>query len=154
MFEALKLKDNLKVQIIPTNANLIAYSGQSINSLGCCILKCTYNEKSMFVKFHVIDTCSAAILGLKDCLAFKLIELVYACTTNGPIPTTNLRDTPKGKAKVEDPQTPPNQGSTGKAENPIANKNQALILPETESCLNTGTFLKGLGNSHGNAQFR
>ena len=68
----------------------------------------------MGVKFHVIDTCSAAILGLKDCLAFKLIELVYACTNNGPLPTTNLMDTPKGKAQVEAPQTPPNRAPTVK----------------------------------------
>ena len=80
----------------------------------------------MFVKFHVIDTCSATILCLKDCLAFKLIELVYTCTINGSIPTTNLRDTPKGKTQVEDPHTTPNQGPTSKAGNPIANKNQTL----------------------------
>ena len=150
VFDALKLKDDHIVQIIPSNANLTAYSGQSLTSLGCCILKCTYNEKSLFVKFHVIDTCSAAILGLKDCLAFKLIELVYACTTNGPIPTTNLRDTPKGKAKVEDPQTPPNQGPTSKAESPIANKNQTLgNLTKDRVLSEYGDIFEGIGKFPG-----
>ena len=54
VFDALKLKDDHNVQIIPSNANLTAYSEQSLTSLGCCILKCTYNEKSMGVKFMLL----------------------------------------------------------------------------------------------------
>ena len=104
----------------------------------------------LFVKFHIIATCSAAILGLKNCLASKLIELVHACTTNGPVLTTNLKDIPKDKAQVEDPQTPPNHGPTSKAENPIAYKIQRLGNLTTDRVLSEyWDIFEGIGKFPG-----
>ena len=54
VFDALKLTADHNAQIIPSNTNLTAYSKQSLTSLGCCILKRTYNEKSVGVKFMLL----------------------------------------------------------------------------------------------------
>ncbi|KAK3107010.1 hypothetical protein FSP39_004902 [Pinctada imbricata] len=114
IFDVLKLDENHNVQITPSNARLTSYSGESLDSLGCCNLKCSYSEKSMFVRFHIIDTCSSAILGLKDCLAFKLIKLVYQCDTQSPPTPSRSREAPKEKVEIKTPKQILSKGTLDK----------------------------------------
>lgn len=62
-----------------TDQKLSAYNGNPLRSLGCFELNCTYKGQSQSLTFHVVETTSFPILGMRACLDFVLIKLVYSC---------------------------------------------------------------------------
>lgn len=62
-----------------TDQKLSAYNGYPLRSLGCFELNCTYKGQSQGLTFHVVETTSPPILGMRACLDFGLIKLVYSC---------------------------------------------------------------------------
>lgn len=62
-----------------TDQKLSAYNGNPLRSLGCFELNCTYKGQSRSLTFHVVETTSPPILGMRACLDFGLIKLVYSC---------------------------------------------------------------------------
>ena len=99
----------------------------------------------MFVKFHVIDTCSAAILGLTDCLTFKLIKLVYACNATGQIPPSN----PRATLQVEGPVLEPHSQSTGTPSPKRDHTPTTGILSKDKVLSEYGDIFEGIGKFPG-----
>lgn len=62
-----------------TDQKLSAYNGNPLRSLGCFELNCSYKGQSQSLTFHVVETTSPPILGMRACLGFGLIKLVYSC---------------------------------------------------------------------------
>jgi hypothetical protein len=66
------------------NKTLSVYNNNRLESLGCCHLKCVHkkgkytNESTL--AFHVVDTWSPPILGIRPCLDMGLVKLIYTCT--------------------------------------------------------------------------
>ena len=58
---------------------LLGYNDSTIHTLGCIDLACQYKDRSLNVMFHVVDTNSSPILGMKACMELNLIQLVYSC---------------------------------------------------------------------------
>ncbi|XP_062583207.1 uncharacterized protein K02A2.6-like [Saccostrea cucullata] len=75
--------DSLNLSIVynlmQTDQKLSAYNGNSLYSLGCLELACTYKGQLQNLTFHVVETTSPPILGMRACLDFGLIKLVYSC---------------------------------------------------------------------------
>ena len=44
---------------------LLGYNDSTIHTLGCIDLACQYKDRSLNVMFHVVDTHSSPILGMK-----------------------------------------------------------------------------------------
>ena len=76
IFETLPSHTN---NLTPSREKLSAYSGNTLNAIGCCKLACYHKGKSDMLLFHVVDTKSAPILGMRPCLDMGLIKLVYTC---------------------------------------------------------------------------
>ena len=84
-------KLNIKTTLKQPNYKLSAYNGNPLDTLGCCMLKCRYTDKSQVIDFYVVNTSSTPILGLRSCLDFGLIRLVYSVQASNiarPMPIT------------------------------------------------------------------
>ena len=100
IYDILKLSGN--VRIVPSSKiELYAYTGHPLENLGHCYLKCVHKDKSMHVKFDVMNTSSSAILELRQCLDFKLIKLIYTYDTLRPEAES---DNPNSPPKVPNPK--------------------------------------------------
>ena len=67
---------NIKPEVLEKNeAVLSAYGGSVIKQLGTINISCKYKEKKINCIFYVTDTSGPAILGLKACIALKLVSL-------------------------------------------------------------------------------
>ena len=74
---------NLKPEVLEKNeAVLSAYGGSVIKQLGTINISCKYKEKKINCIFYVTDTSGPAILGLKACIALKLVSLHCTLRTN------------------------------------------------------------------------
>lgn len=74
-------KGNLKPEALEKNgAVLSAYGGFIIKQLGTINIPCKYKERKINCIFYVTDTSGPAILGLKACIALKVVSL--QCTLN------------------------------------------------------------------------
>ena len=74
-------KGNLKSEALEKNgAVLSAYGGFIIKQLGIINIPCKYKERKINCIFYVTDTSGPAILGLKACIALKVVSL--QCTLN------------------------------------------------------------------------
>ena len=74
---------NLKPEVLEKNeAVLSAYGGSVIKQLGTINISCKYKEKKINCIFYVTDTSGPAILGLKVCIALKLVSLHCTLRTN------------------------------------------------------------------------
>ena len=74
---------NLKPEVLEKNeAVLSAYGGSVIKQLGTINISCKYKEKKVNCIFYITDTSGPAILGLKACIALKLISLHCTLRTN------------------------------------------------------------------------
>ena len=74
---------NLKPEVLEKNgAVLSAYGGSVIKQLGTINISCKYKEKKINCIFYVTDTSGPAILGLKECIALKLVSLHCTLGTN------------------------------------------------------------------------
>ena len=66
------------------NETLSAYDNNRLESLGRCHLRCVHQKdrykKENTLAFHVVDTRSPPILGIRPCLDMGLIKLIYTCT--------------------------------------------------------------------------
>ena len=61
---------------------LSAYSGSIIKQLGSVNIPYKYKEKKIDCIFYITDTSGPAILGLKACIALKLVSLHCTLRTN------------------------------------------------------------------------
>ena len=66
------------VKIHKSSAHLSAYNGTPVKVVGKCILYVRHKGKSYPVLFHVAETNSTPILGLKTSLRLNLIKRVDA----------------------------------------------------------------------------
>ena len=84
-----------------SDQKLSAYSSHPLHSLGCIDLMCSYRGQSQMITFHVVRTNSSPILGMKACLDFELIKLVYSCHEDTPpASTVEVSDKPMNTAQV------------------------------------------------------
>lgn len=74
-------KLNISTPLLKSKRTLSAYNGNILPSLGICHLPCTHKSSKLDVEFYVVDTKSTPILGMKSCLDFGLIKLIYATET-------------------------------------------------------------------------
>ncbi|CAC5415847.1 unnamed protein product [Mytilus coruscus] len=70
---------NLKGPLQIASKSLCTYNGKLLPSLGVCHLPCQYNSLSGSIEFYCVDTKSPPILGMKACLDYEFVKLVYAC---------------------------------------------------------------------------
>ena len=78
-----KLDTGLQVNILPkhvfnslssparlnkTDQNLSAYNGHPLHTLGCISLETSYKGQSLKTMFHVVETNSSPILGMRACI--------------------------------------------------------------------------------------
>ena len=83
------------VDLQPTSAKLISYSGESIRSLGKVTLVHQTPQFNMLMDFHVVDLpCKPALLGLPDSIRLSLPEVDSSRVTVHPEQqaTPNLQD--------------------------------------------------------------
>ena len=74
-------KGNPKPEALGKNeAVLSAYGGFIIKQIGTINIPCKYKERKINCIFYVTDTSGQAILGLKACIALKVVSL--QCTLN------------------------------------------------------------------------
>ena len=67
---------NPKPEALEKNGTVLsAYGGSVIKQLGTINIPCKYKEKKISCIFYVTDTSGPAILGLKACIALKLVSL-------------------------------------------------------------------------------
>ena len=62
-----------------TDQKLSAYNGHPSHTLGCISLETSYGGQSLNKMFHVVETNSSPILGMRACIDHSLIELIYSC---------------------------------------------------------------------------
>ena len=62
-----------------TDQKLSAYNGHPLHTLGCISLETSYKGQSLNTMFHVVETNSSPILGMRACIDHSLIHLVYSC---------------------------------------------------------------------------
>lgn len=76
------------IPLSKSSKNLSAYGGDTLNTVGCCKLVGKYRNTTIDqVEFFVVKTNSPPILGLRSCLDFQLIKLVYSVNTDTPLET-------------------------------------------------------------------
>lgn len=75
-----KVYDKLGVIGILQNPihKLSTYNGHTLSTLGVCRLACSKANNTQSIEFYVVDTVISPILGLKSCLDFELIKLIYS----------------------------------------------------------------------------
>ena len=92
IFETLPVRTKI---LTYSREKLSAYNYDHLNTIGCCKLACKYKGKSDMLLFHVIDTKSFPVLGMRPCLDMVLIKLVYTCevaeTQTKKEPTVNTQ---------------------------------------------------------------
>lgn len=54
-----------------------AYNGHNLSTLAVCRLACSKANNTQIIEFYAVDTTSSPFLGLKSCLDFELIKLIY-----------------------------------------------------------------------------
>lgn len=74
-------KLNIKKSLHRSDRTLSAYNGGSLRAVGFGTVKCQYRDITRDIEVYVIDTDSPPILGLGDCVAFEIIQFVYAVET-------------------------------------------------------------------------
>ena len=94
-------KGNIKPEPLEKNrAVLSAYDGFTIKQLGTINIPCKYKERKINCIFYVTDTLGPAILGLKACIALKVVSL--QCTLNSfSAPAQNSGTCRKSSSYIE-----------------------------------------------------
>lgn len=60
-------------QLKQTDQNLSAYNGNPVCFFRCFELNCTYKGESQSLTFHVVETTSPPMLGMRTCLDVGLV---------------------------------------------------------------------------------
>ena len=81
----------IKPQLKPTNINLSAYGGATINPIGTCLLQCQSKDQHHNVKFYVVTVDSQPILGLRDCEKLGLVKRLDVIET-GQLTKTLIKE--------------------------------------------------------------
>lgn len=79
VFEKLKLDKNL---LNKNNRNLITYSGDKLDTVGTCFLKCLHNNVEYLLEFYVVNVKTIPLLGIEACQALNLIKKVSVVNTS------------------------------------------------------------------------
>ena len=82
-FQQLGFKTALK----PSNIRLSAYNGNPLHSKGTIKLTCMHagTNHTGQVEFHVVNTQSSPLFGLKSCIEFDLVKITYAVDNKQPV---------------------------------------------------------------------
>ena len=93
-------KLDCKVALEKSERKLSGYNDSPLITLGKCTLKCKYAGRIQNVEFYVVDTKSAPIFGLRSCLSFDIIKLVYSVQTRSTEPEVKSDTFPLTKTSV------------------------------------------------------
>ena len=74
-----------------TDQKLSAYNDHPLHTLGCTSLETSYKGQTLDTAFHVVETNSSPILGMRACLDHSLIQLVYSCDVSTPPGNTKVK---------------------------------------------------------------
>lgn len=76
----------VKTALSHSSTKLSAYNGNPLHSKGTINLTCRHagTNHTGLVKFHVVDTQSTPLFGLKSCIEFDLVKITYAVDSKQP----------------------------------------------------------------------
>ena len=83
------------LQVAPRS--LSTYDSKPLPSLGVCHLPCKHNSLTGNIEFYCVNTNNPPILGMKSCLDYELIKLVYSCNVSN----TECESAPVSSKSVE-----------------------------------------------------
>lgn len=66
-----------KCQVTPDSLKLSAYDGHPLDIVGKCQVECKYDGKLRSLSFHVVDTNSPPLLGLRSSLELGLVKFAH-----------------------------------------------------------------------------
>ncbi|XP_063903271.1 uncharacterized protein K02A2.6-like [Zophobas morio] len=88
LFKSLKMP---MTEIRKTSVKLKSYTGNYLNVLGICRLKCNKNNVNYLIDFFIVSSGEQAILGLQTCEKLELIKRINFLNSNEII-STNYRE--------------------------------------------------------------
>ena len=88
LFKSLKMP---MTEIRKTSVKLKSYTGNYLNVLGICRLKCNKNNVNYLIDFFIVSSGEQAILGLQTCEKLELIKRINFLNSN-EITSTNYRE--------------------------------------------------------------